>query len=151
MSIIVEALRWYAAEAESLARHMKETLLKDREHTQAVLASLTVLSLDAGKRARAALAALDAQQGVNPELPKERIEAAAYSLGMRYAIRVQPVAESVAWLLESKFQGQPKPSWWNGNQFTTNANEAVRFFRREDAELVAARMHMVRATEHKWI
>jgi len=37
--------------------------------------------------ARAALAALDAQQGVNPELPKERIEAAAYSLGMRYAIR----------------------------------------------------------------
>jgi hypothetical protein len=65
-------------------------------------------------------------------------------------------AVNIAWLLESKFKA-PQPSWWNGrpegdgNQFTTNANEAVRFSRREDAERVAARMHMVRATEHKWL
>ena len=62
MSTIVEALRWYAAEAESLAKHMK-----DGAHTQAVLASLTVLSLDAGKRARAALAALDALPVAEPD------------------------------------------------------------------------------------
>ena len=68
MSTIVEALRWYAAEAESLARHMKETLLKDREHTQAVLASLTVLSLDAGKRARAALAQPVAEPLTNKQI-----------------------------------------------------------------------------------
>ena len=50
------ALTWYAEETEALAKHMQ-----GGAHTQAVLASLTVLSLDGGSRARAALAQPEAQ------------------------------------------------------------------------------------------
>lgn len=59
-----EALQWYEDEAKALAKHME-----GGAHTQAVLASLTVLSLDAGRRARAARAALAAyeQQAAAPE------------------------------------------------------------------------------------
>ncbi len=46
------ALEWYRDEASALAKHMQSGA-----HSQAVLASLTVLSLDAGRRAGAALAA----------------------------------------------------------------------------------------------
>jgi hypothetical protein len=46
-----EALIWYRDEAAALAKHMQSGA-----HTQAVLASLTVLSLDAGQRADAAMA-----------------------------------------------------------------------------------------------
>ena len=46
-----EALIWYRDEAAALAKHVQS-----RAHTQAVLASLTVLSLDAGQRADAAMA-----------------------------------------------------------------------------------------------
>jgi hypothetical protein len=49
-----DALCWYRDEAEALAMHMQ-----GGAHTQAVLASLTVLSLDGGSRARAAI---DAQR-----------------------------------------------------------------------------------------
>lgn len=52
------ALLWYADEAESLAKHMQHGA-----HTDAVLASLTVLSLDGGRRARAALAAQEKNHG----------------------------------------------------------------------------------------
>jgi hypothetical protein len=44
------ALAWYGDEAAALSKHMASGA-----HTQAVLASLTVLSLDAGRRAAAAL------------------------------------------------------------------------------------------------
>jgi hypothetical protein len=54
-----EALQWYADEAAALARH-----LSGGAHTAGVLASLTVLSLDAGRRARAALA--QAEPGQQP-------------------------------------------------------------------------------------
>jgi hypothetical protein len=49
-----DVLDWYRDEAEALAKHMQ-----GGAHTQAVLASLTVLSLDGGSRARAAI---DAQR-----------------------------------------------------------------------------------------
>jgi hypothetical protein len=45
-----EALGWYADEARALAKHAASGA-----HTQAVLASVTVLSLDGGKRADAVL------------------------------------------------------------------------------------------------
>jgi len=47
-----DALEWYRDEAEALGRH-----LPTGAHTDAVLASLTVLSIDGGARARAALVA----------------------------------------------------------------------------------------------
>lgn len=45
-----QALEWYAAEAEALAKNTATGA-----HTQAVLASVTVLALDGGRKARAAL------------------------------------------------------------------------------------------------
>ena len=48
-----EALEWYRDEAEALARNVATGV-----HTQAVLASVTVLAIDRGKRAETALAAL---------------------------------------------------------------------------------------------
>ena len=44
-----EALRWYADEAEAIARHVLA------QKTTAVMASMQVLALDAGRRARAIL------------------------------------------------------------------------------------------------
>lgn len=62
----LEALRWYASEAEALARHLAKG-----EHTDAVLASLTVLSLDRGTRAQSAIATLTAEmERPEPELPR---------------------------------------------------------------------------------
>jgi hypothetical protein len=49
------ALEWYSDEACALARH-----LQGGAHTDGVLASLTVLALDAGKRANEAIRALPA-------------------------------------------------------------------------------------------
>ena len=46
-----EALLWYMDEAKAIAKHLIE---KPNEH--ALLASLTVLALDAGNRAKKALA-----------------------------------------------------------------------------------------------
>lgn len=46
-----EALAWYGDEASALARHMAS----GAAHSQAVLASVTVLALDAGMRAKTAL------------------------------------------------------------------------------------------------
>lgn len=48
---LADALCWYAGEAAALAKNMSTGA-----HTNAVLASITVLSLDAGKRAAAVLA-----------------------------------------------------------------------------------------------
>lgn len=45
-----KALKWYRDEAAALAKHMQSGA-----HTQAVLASVTVLSLDAGRRADTAM------------------------------------------------------------------------------------------------
>ena len=45
------ALLWYADEAKAIAQHMTE-----KYNEQALLASMTVLALDAGNRARQALA-----------------------------------------------------------------------------------------------
>ncbi len=45
-----KALKWYRDEAVALSKHMPSGA-----HTQAVLASLTVLSLDGGRRADAAM------------------------------------------------------------------------------------------------
>jgi hypothetical protein len=45
------ALEWYRDEAKALAKNVESGA-----HTQAVLASLTVLALDAGRRADEALA-----------------------------------------------------------------------------------------------
>jgi hypothetical protein len=52
---MVHALAWYRDEAKALAKH-----LESGAHTQAVLASLTVLALDAGRRADKALAEWEA-------------------------------------------------------------------------------------------
>lgn len=63
---------------------------------------------------------------------------------------------NTAWLIESTF-ASTRPQWWNGTPegqfipFTSDANEAVRFARRIDAERVATFMHMVRVNEHVWL
>lgn len=69
-----EALEWYRDEAAALAKH-----LQSGAHSQAVLASLTVLSLDAGRRASAALEEIaTAAPKVDPgALSDERIDAIA--------------------------------------------------------------------------
>lgn len=64
-------------------------------------------------------------------------------------------ATGVYWLVESKFKSAT-PRWWNGKQdgdgvnVTADPNAAIRFARKEDAEKVAAGMHMFHATEHVW-
>lgn len=55
---IEEALTWYADEARALAKN-----LLSGAHTAAVLASLTVLAIDGGRRADEALAQLKAKNG----------------------------------------------------------------------------------------
>lgn len=76
------------------------------------------------------------------------------------AIAAQPPASQVGatgvyWLVESKFKSAT-PRWWNGKQdgdgvnVTADPNAAIRFARKEDAEKVAAGMHMFHATEHVW-
>lgn len=62
MTAIREALQWYADEAAAIARHLADFKAGKGEH--AIMASLAVLSLDAGNRARAALS-----QDVPQELP----------------------------------------------------------------------------------
>lgn len=49
---IREALDFYRCEAEALARYMAE---RKEDKSEAILASVTVLSLDGGRRAREAL------------------------------------------------------------------------------------------------
>jgi hypothetical protein len=51
----VKALEFYAGEARALARYMAAG--KD-QHAEAIIASVTVLSLDAGRRADAALSVI---------------------------------------------------------------------------------------------
>lgn len=59
-----QALEWYAAEAEALAKNTATGA-----HTQAVLASVTVLALDGGRKARAALS----EQPATHPAPVERV------------------------------------------------------------------------------
>jgi hypothetical protein len=63
------------------------------------------------------------------------------------------------WLIEV-FDYRERPLWWtascwSGNEFSYDANEAVRFCRREDAERVIAgkgwKPEKYRATEHRWL
>lgn len=56
-----------------------------------------------------------------------------------------------AWLIETS-----QSSWWSGNGYSTDANEAVRFSRKEDAEKVIStaldnEMLALIATEHGWL
>lgn len=66
------------------------------------------------------------------------------------------VPDETGWLIESTF-GASSPSWWTGipegcgQSFTTDANKAVRFCRKGDAEAVAKHMRRVIVTEHKWL
>lgn len=57
-----DALSWYADEARALQRHMASGA-----HTPAVLASLTVLALDAGYRAEAAISTIEAAIAQQPK------------------------------------------------------------------------------------
>ncbi len=66
---ITEALEWYRDEAASLSRH----IARNGAASNAVLASVTVLSLDGGHRANSALAAL-AQQAAVPAAPDAVVE-----------------------------------------------------------------------------
>lgn len=50
LAIQMEALEWYGDEAKAIAKNAAECV-----NTDALLASVTVLSLDGGKKARAAL------------------------------------------------------------------------------------------------
>lgn len=61
-----------------------------------------------------------------------------------------PSAEK-AWLIEMSFDG--KAHWWFGSDFIDDANQAVRFSRREDANQVILERGLVDAvpTEHIWI
>lgn len=62
-----QALEWYAAEAEALAKNTATGA-----HTQAVLASVTVLALDGGRKARAALSE---QPPSEPDMRHPKIQA----------------------------------------------------------------------------
>jgi hypothetical protein len=61
------------------------------------------------------------------------------------------------WLIETAIDG--RPHWWNGHAFkadewTCDSLQAIRFARKEDAEVVMARCCVARepmsATEHQW-
>lgn len=64
--------------------------------------------------------------------------------------RVEAGESEIAWLVEQSFDDAPH--WWYGSDFTADANEAVRFCRKEDAEQVILERGLVdaRATEHMW-
>jgi hypothetical protein len=69
----------------------------------------------------------------------------------RYAHQAPAAARNhVAWLIESIDNG--KAYWWRGSDFTDDANEAVRFSRREDADQVILERGMDDSfsAEHMW-
>lgn len=87
-------------------------------------------------------------------------------------VEVRGGAEPVAWLIERPSTKGGQPRWWrtlvkgrpatihvidatNDNEWTTDANEAVRFARKEDAETVIKALDLppslMRATEHVWM
>ena len=58
--------------------------------------------------------------------------------------------EEFGWLIENDWN--ERPEWWRPLKWTTDANEAVRFARKEDAERVIREMLFANAhaTEHIW-
>ena len=59
----------------------------------------------------------------------------------------------LAWLIEDELG--PQARWWCGESYSTDANEAIRFCRKEDAEkvirtILASREFSLIATEHGW-
>lgn len=67
LSKAVEALKWYEYEAQAIAKNLAGTKpenISEGSHAHnAIFASLTVLSLDAGRRAREAYESLEAMKG----------------------------------------------------------------------------------------
>lgn len=66
-----------------------------------------------------------------------------------------------AWLIEEDSEAGPNGRWWRGgnkwnaDNFSADANEAIRFARKEDAEKVirttlADEAYRLVATEHGW-
>ncbi len=61
-----------------------------------------------------------------------------------------------AWLIENHLTGSRTPVWWcGGHMFSANANEAVRFARKQDAEKARLTIfdgveYMLVSTEHGW-
>lgn len=55
------------------------------------------------------------------------------------------------WLIEVS-SAMPTPIWWMGYRWTRNANEAVRFARKQDAQQVIDAFQMTGAVplEHSW-
>lgn len=63
-------------------------------------------------------------------------------------------AKNTAWLLEYGVGEGGHPQWWNGIGCTFDANGAVRFSRKEDAELARRGIeggYRWTATEHVWM
>jgi hypothetical protein len=56
----------------------------------------------------------------------------------------------LAWLIELSFDGVAH--WWYGSDFTPDANQAIRFCRREDAHTVILERGLegAEAVEHMW-
>lgn len=69
----------------------------------------------------------------------------------RAALPPPAVPSEKAWLIELSFDG--KAMWWYGSDFIADTKEAVRFFRKEDAEQVILERSLFDAvaTEHIWI
>lgn len=68
--------------------------------------------------------------------------------------------QASGWLIESTLSHTGGPRWWQGKQpgteehWTTDASQAVRFSRREDAEacrLTLADAHVSKVSEHVWL
>ena len=59
-----------------------------------------------------------------------------------------------AWLIEMRVEETGQTFWWDGVAFTVNANWAIRFSRREDAERIIKAAFLRKecfASEHCWL
>ncbi len=63
-------------------------------------------------------------------------------------------APESAWLIEMKSEN--KPSWWTGSGWSSDANDAIRFVRQQDADKIIlyemeSLMWRAVATEHQFV
>lgn len=59
---------------------------------------------------------------------------------------------NLSWMIERNIGDTPSPLWWQGDGFSSDPNDGIRFAREADAVAVIARRGMlnVKATEHEW-
>lgn len=80
-----------------------------------------------------------------------------YDVKLLAVVEAGEIAQPLhAWMIECRHERTGQPSWWSGGEeFSEEANRAIRFARQADAELVVAgfgwRRDKYVATEHCWL